>query len=920
MELAAGELLRDAGSREADLRRTLCVVSGGRAGHLLLGALIEEAEQAGAVLVPPRIVTPGGVAEALGLAGSGPAAGQGARLLAWGEAIERTPRAERAALLPREPAEPGPLRWLGAAELLDETAETLAGAGLRFSDVLEASGTMPAEEAGRWEAASRLATGYERVLATWGLADERLALLDVLGGAAEPPETTRIEQVVLVGVLSLPPVVKRVLERSVAPVTALVYGEQADAELYDEFGCVRPRERLARRLDLDPSGVLFASDARAQAEAAMGVVAGLDGRFAPEEITISAPDAEVLPHLERAAARAGAQVRPAAGRPLAQQAPARLLWLVGELVEAPTFSHTAKLVRHPDVERALAAQLSGGERRLEWWLAAMDRYQEKHLPASLGEEWRTEDGRTLGALQDVERGVRGLVGELLSSNEEQAPLRKWSNAIGGLLLAVYEGEPAPQSPAQRRLVEACSAIAQVLGELEQVGDVACTAGEALRLVCRLCEGRAVAEPAKDDAIEALGWLELLADPAQVVIATGMNEGKVPRRVLRPLLPESLCERLGVETDADRLARDTHALETLLRSKERVTLIGGRRSADGEPLLPSRLLFCGSREQTLAIAEKLAKANDRALPRAKRLERVLPGPQSHFPIRPQAAWAAPEEFPVTSFRTYLASPYLFYLQYVQRLRTAAEESSELDAAGFGSLVHAALEDFTRDPGRDGADERVVREILLDHLHERARLAFGEAPTQAVRMQVMLAERALERFAPWQAARSREGWRIAHAEWPGDGRARPFAVDDAPIGLRGRIDRVDVHEDGRVALLDYKTARRVDPPERTHRGREGWRDLQLPLYRHVAAELCGGGPVQLGYIALCGEVKPAELYTAEWGRRELEEADETAREVVRRVRAGEFGELGRVRAEVAFEDLCGIGVLLSSADAGTPEGEG
>ncbi|MFO0005684.1 MAG: PD-(D/E)XK nuclease family protein, partial [bacterium] len=53
--------------------------------------------------------------------------------------------------------------------------------------------------------------------------------------------------------------------------------------------------------------------------------------------------------------------------------------------------------------------------------------------------------------------------------------------------------------------------------------------------------------------------------------------------------------------------------------------------------------------------------------------------------------------VTSFRSFLQCPYLFQLQHDARLGLSAIEERlvELDARGFGNLLHSALEKWGRE---------------------------------------------------------------------------------------------------------------------------------------------------------------------------------------------------------------------------------
>ena len=116
---------------------------------------------------------------------------------------------------------------------------------------------------------------------------------------------------------------------------------------------------------------------------------------------------------------------------------------------------------------------------------------------------------------------------------------------------------------------------------------------------------------------------------------------------------------------------------------------------------------------------------------------------------------------------------------------------------------------------------------------------------------------------------------------------LTVDGLPLGLRGRIDRIDFNEaTGEWAILDYKTSESGKKPEQTHQKGGEWIDLQLPLYLHLASALELEGPIQLGYIVLPKDVTRIGALIADWSEEDLESAGGVAEEVVRRVRRGVF----------------------------------
>ena len=108
------------------------------------------------------------------------------------------------------------------------------------------------------------------------------------------------------------------------------------------------------------------------------------------------------------------------------------------------------------------------------------------------------------------------------------------------------------------------------------------------------------------------------------------------------------------------------------------------------------------------------------------------------------------------------------------------------------------------------------------------------------------------------------------------------------LIGRIDRIDYHPDtGQWAIWDYKTSETAKKPESVHyNGRDGWLDLQLPLYIPIARKLGVTGWPSVGYIALPKRLDEVNFYQAEFDQAMLEDAWAKADEVATKVARGEF----------------------------------
>jgi hypothetical protein len=359
---------------------------------------------------------------------------------------------------------------------------------------------------------------------------------------------------------------------------------------------------------------------------------------------------------------------------------------------------------------------------------------------------------------------------------------------------------------------------------------------------------------------------------------------------------------------------------MLRSRERVAFVTGRRSAAGDPQRPSRIVFhCADAEVVPRVKRFLHAASPR---------RSRAGVASHEDRRalPQLASPQPvESLPVTAFRDYLQSPYLFYLRHVAGIESLDDRARELDPMHFGSLAHEVLQRFGQDEdARDLRDAGRIAAWLIDSLRAVARQRYGARPLPAVQLQVEQLAQRLAVFAEHQAARRAEGWQIHATEWSPEGGRSVFPVDGVPFALRGRIDRIDRHaERDAWSIWDYKTGEQIASPINQHRRRDGtWKDLQLPLYCQLATPLLGDAqPCEVGFIGLSRDGSKKVFDGVDrWqkGGDEsfadgVEHALETARDVVRRVREGDFFSAdGFETRDAILAAIAGIGVVDGGGD--------
>ena len=298
--------------------------------------------------------------------------------------------------------------------------------------------------------------------------------------------------------------------------------------------------------------------------------------------------------------------------------------------------------------------------------------------------------------------------------------------------------------------------------------------------------------------------------------SGFNEGCVPENVVgHPFVPDSLRAKLGLSTNLSRARRDSFILAEAARcrAKGAVHVHLHQMSADRNVAKPSRILFEGVPDDELpslatrlyAVTKGGAGAPVKELPKAWRLK---------LPIPPKGVrWR--ERISPTQIDQYLRCPFGFFLKETFGERSD-DRAQELDAMAFGNLCHAALDDFAKGPARDSSDASEIAGFLEGAVRRRLR-AFGESLPAVLELQGEAAIARLRAFAPLQAARRADGWRIVAAE-----QSLSCTIKECPTLIRGKVDRIDENErTGEIAIIDYKTWRRADAKK--------YASVQLPAYR-------------------------------------------------------------------------------------------
>jgi ATP-dependent helicase/nuclease subunit B len=897
--VSAAEWLREkyrrkeeASTRTLDLRGLIVVVPGGRAGRRLLELLVERAEGDGLVLLPPVITTEGQLPELL-YTPQRPFASELTQLLAWASALRKAPRKVLEEVIHHPPSQEEFTRWLELADLVRRLHTELAGDGLHFGHVANAKKEHSGyHETSRWEALRQIQEEYLRTLD--GLNQWDIQTARIVG--IEKKEFQAQRDVVLLGTVDLNRAMRQILDQVAPRVTALIHAPSEWDDRFDAYGCLVPAIWKTAKLDINDEQVERVDGPADQAEAVTRWMASLGGKYRGDEIVIGVPDESLVPQLERQLAQCSVPTRWVEGKRVAESAPYKLLEGAARFAHRRRFADLAALARHPDVEVWLRQQPDvAGDIQTH-----LDRFYNEQFAARIDPqrvEKIKDDWPAMHAL------VKGIDEWLRPIAHKQQRLGAWAEGLRLVLQRIYGHLVLnTEDTGERYLLKACEAIDDSLEALALVPrelEPEVSLEDAIRLILWPLASDAIPPLPAPGAVELLGWLELALDDAPALAVTSVNEGFVPKSVSSDaFLPNELRSQLGLLSNERRYARDAYALSVLLATRSELRLIVGHRDAENNPLIPSRLLFATDETSASARALRLFEKMPEAPPRTSLLSSGLrPNESNNFRVpQPKQPLQPPSFISVSQFKAYLACKYRYYLGHVLRLESLTDQARELDPAAFGSLLHEVLQHFGK--SADGVKTSIrpdeIFAFLRDQLEAIASHRYGkDAGRAALRFQVEQARTRLKSFADWQARQADDGWQIVYSEDFDKQLECDFPTNDGPMKIRGRIDRIDRHQQsGIFRVLDYKTADTAKEPHKTHFHQDQWIDLQLPLYRYLVKTvewqpgMLIGGEVQLGYVNLPKDQGSMGCAIADWTPDVLDSADQTARDIIHGITHGKF----------------------------------
>ncbi|OCS47486.1 PD-(D/E)XK nuclease family protein [Ralstonia pickettii] len=319
-----------------------------------------------------------------------------------------------------------------------------------------------------------------------------------------------------------------------------------------------------------------------------------------------------------------------------------------------------------------------------------------------------------------------------------------------------------------------------------------------------------------------------------VVVVGCDDAQLPSAQPEWLFFSNDVRReLGLPDRAQRFAQQARDLAEVLLNQPEVVLTWQRHGGRGEPhrlsgwleRLQRRLAVSGVRIDTSVTLPSLQTTSQ----------------PTDMPA-PAAPTLVPSTLSAAAYNSLRRCPYQFFVGRMLRLGELEEVSDELEKRDIGEILHAILHRFHRQlletPMQDPADRLSLLQTITDEQFGPLLAEDGNALRFYRRWLGVMPS-----YLAWQAAREADGWRFEAGEVDVD--TSITLPDERALRLRGRIDRIDVHDEHGVAVLDYKTQSQM---ALVRRAKTPFEDCQLPFYGVLDARADSGG-----WVSLDGEAR-------------------------------------------------------------------
>jgi len=292
-------------------------------------------------------------------------------------------------------------------------------------------------------------------------------------------------------------------------------------------------------------------------------------------------------------------------------------------------------------------------------------------------------------------------------------------------------------------------------------------------------------------VRIYGPLEARLQQADRVVLSGLVEGVWPPEPRNdPWLNRPMRQELGLDLPERRIGLSAHDFAQALGAKDVFLTYATKR--EGAPSVISRFV---QRLSAVSGPEDWAAVKARGekyLDWARSLDRPVSITPAKRPAPTPPREARPKRLSVTEIEHWLRDPYTIYAKHILKLQPLDAVDTPPGARDRGTVIHKAIGDFT---------EKFAGGLPADPYGEL--IALGRASfaplndyPEAQAFWWPRFERIARWFVEWEIER-RAKVQSVFAEIRGEVQVTP------DFTLNARADRIEVMNDGTLAVLDYKT---------------------------------------------------------------------------------------------------------------------
>jgi double-strand break repair protein AddB len=528
-------------------------------------------------------------------------------------------------------------------------------------------------------------------------------------------------------------------------------------------------------------------------EAVAIAVAIRDGIERGKSVALITPDRTLGRRVAAALQRWNIVPDDSSGRPLALTAPGRFLRQIGDMMTgSPRSDALIALLKHPLARTDDRGPHLRATREFELFLRRNSILSPSRADLAAFTDRRPEWLEWIGWIRD-------LMGRVSEPQEPNLGL------ILARLVAMAEWISAgPNHPSSGALWDETAgrdtrdALSVLLSAADSAPQV--NTAEGIRLIGRVlsAENTRDIEGGRPDVM-IWGTLEARVQGADLVILGGLNEGTWPERPAPdPWLSQKMRRQVGLLLPDRQIGLSAHDYQQSVCARE-VILSRAKRDAEAQTV-PSRWLnrltnlLAGLPAQTGPDAlNAMKERGQRFLDIANMLDIGDSIPPARRPAPAPPANLRPKSLSITDIQRLIRDPYAIYARYVLGLKQLNALRPEPGPAMRGDVFHSIMERFVREYGTNSGKFDVDQ-----FLH--------------------IADEVLDALVPWPSTRAHwrghltliadhvvetEAWRRATAIPVGLEVKGKISIADSDFDIRGKADRIDRLQDGRLVIYDYKT---------------------------------------------------------------------------------------------------------------------